>query len=150
MWACERRRFPGKIFGTEVCRSRRTSGRHIGNTTRQRDHALSTVFSKKRSSSTSGGARHACFFVVARPFPWEQLSIILLPSRYQRARLPLREEQGPKLPDAQWLCKKDSGYRGIWYWNEKVDSEYVYKYSGGLGTYCAPPLSVCYLCSGSG
>lgn len=47
------------------------------------------------------------------------------------------QEQGPKLPDAQWLCKKENGYRGIWYWNEKVDSEYVYKYSGGLGTYCA-------------
>lgn len=30
-----------------------------------------------------------------------------------------------------------SGYRGIWYSNEKTNNEYVYKYSGGLGTYCA-------------
>ncbi len=29
------------------------------------------------------------------------------------------------------------GYRGIWYFNGKSDDEYVYKYSGGLGTYCA-------------
>jgi hypothetical protein len=29
------------------------------------------------------------------------------------------------------------GYRGIWYSNEKTNNEYVYKYSGGLGTYCA-------------
>jgi len=33
--------------------------------------------------------------------------------------------------------KKADGYRGIWYYNQKTDSEYVYKYSGGLGTYCA-------------
>ncbi len=42
-----------------------------------------------------------------------------------------------KLPDAIWLCEKADGYRGIWYWNQKQDDEYVYKYSGGLGTYCA-------------
>ena len=29
------------------------------------------------------------------------------------------------------------GYRGIWYSNQAQDDEYVYKYSGGLGTYCA-------------
>jgi hypothetical protein len=29
------------------------------------------------------------------------------------------------------------GYRGIWYYNQKSGDEYVYKYSGGLGTYCA-------------
>ncbi|MBN1912218.1 MAG: BNR-4 repeat-containing protein [Pirellulales bacterium] len=31
------------------------------------------------------------------------------------------------------------GYQGIWYSNQKQD-EYVYKYSGGLGTYCAKHL----------
>jgi len=31
----------------------------------------------------------------------------------------------------------DDGYRGIWYSNEATHDEYVYKYSGGLGTYCA-------------
>lgn len=37
-----------------------------------------------------------------------------------------------------------SGYRGIWYANQPLDNEYVYKYSGGLGTYCAKhiPLAV--------
>ncbi len=32
---------------------------------------------------------------------------------------------------------RDSGYRGIWYMNQPSGDEYVYKYSGGLGTYCA-------------
>jgi len=32
---------------------------------------------------------------------------------------------------------KDDGYRGIWYMNQPSYDEYVYKYSGGLGTYCA-------------
>ena len=42
------------------------------------------------------------------------------------------------------LNQKDSGYRGIWYYNQKLDNEYVYKYSGGLGTYPANhyPFSV--------
>ena len=30
---------------------------------------------------------------------------------------------------------KDTGYRGIWYMNQPSGDEYVYKYSGGLGTY---------------
>ena len=32
---------------------------------------------------------------------------------------------------------KDNGYRGIWYCNTPIKNKYVYKYSGGLGTYCA-------------
>lgn len=35
------------------------------------------------------------------------------------------------------LNKKADGYRGIWYMNQPSNDEYVYKYSGGLGTYCA-------------
>src|SRR3989339_1735772 len=35
------------------------------------------------------------------------------------------------------LNLKDDGYRGIWYMNEPSNDVYVYKYSGGLGTYCA-------------
>lgn len=31
---------------------------------------------------------------------------------------------------------KYDGYRGIWYYNQRQDDEYVFKYSGGLGTYC--------------
>lgn len=36
------------------------------------------------------------------------------------------------------------GYRGIWYMNQPTGDEYVYKYSGGLGTYCAKhiPMAV--------
>ena len=33
--------------------------------------------------------------------------------------------------------EKDDGYRGIWYMNQPFKSIYRYKYSGGLGTYCA-------------
>ena len=35
------------------------------------------------------------------------------------------------------LNRKDTGYRGIWYMNQPSGDEYVYKYSAGLGTYCA-------------
>jgi hypothetical protein len=35
------------------------------------------------------------------------------------------------------LNLKDDGYRGIWYSNQPSHDEYVYKYSGGLGTYPA-------------
>lgn len=39
---------------------------------------------------------------------------------------------------------KADGYRGIWYFNQETKDEYVYKYSGGLGTYCADhiPMAV--------
>ena len=45
-------------------------------------------------------------------------------------------------PDAQpnagiLLNQKSDGYRGIWYMNQPLDNEYKFKYSGGLGTYCA-------------
>jgi len=32
---------------------------------------------------------------------------------------------------------KAGGFRGIWYYNQPSGDEYVYKYSGGMGTYCA-------------
>lgn len=32
---------------------------------------------------------------------------------------------------------KYDGYQGIWYMNQPLDNEYKFKYSGGLGTYCA-------------
>jgi hypothetical protein len=35
-----------------------------------------------------------------------------------------------------------SGYRGIWYANQATKDEYVYKYSGGLGTYCAKHIPI--------
>lgn len=39
---------------------------------------------------------------------------------------------------------REDGYRGIWYMNQPTGDEYVYKYSGGLGTYCAKhiPMAV--------
>ena len=46
--------------------------------------------------------------------------------------------------DVEWpnaepelILEKANGYNGIWYFNQPQDNEYVYKYSGGLGTYCA-------------
>jgi hypothetical protein len=39
--------------------------------------------------------------------------------------------------DSPAALPKDDGYRGIWYCNEPQKDEYVYKYSGGLGTYCS-------------
>src|SRR5690625_102622 len=33
------------------------------------------------------------------------------------------------------INRKENGYRGLWYKNTDLDNEYVYKYSGGLGTY---------------
>lgn len=40
-------------------------------------------------------------------------------------------------PASVTLNEKADGYRGIWYMNQPSNDEYVYKYSGGLGTYCA-------------
>ena len=53
-----------------------------------------------------------------------------------------KNEAGPELAasfvaDAELVCRKDDGYRGIWYSNQPQKDEYVYKYSGGLGTYCS-------------
>ncbi|MBL8293596.1 MAG: hypothetical protein JNN08_17240, partial [Bryobacterales bacterium] len=31
--------------------------------------------------------------------------------------------------------EKDDGYRGIWYFNQPSNDQYVYKYSGGFATY---------------
>jgi hypothetical protein len=43
----------------------------------------------------------------------------------------------PKYKPLVLLNTKDDGYRGIWYFNQGQKDEYVYKYSGGLGTYCS-------------
>jgi hypothetical protein len=37
----------------------------------------------------------------------------------------------------QVLNRQAEGYSGIWYQNTPLDNEYRFKYSGGLGTYCA-------------
>ena len=33
------------------------------------------------------------------------------------------------------INQKDEGYRGIWYYNQRSNDQYVYKYSGGFATY---------------
>jgi len=43
------------------------------------------------------------------------------------------------------LNKKADGYRGIWYMNQPSGDEFVYKYSGGLGTSCGFRFSPCRL-----
>ncbi|GAF84319.1 unnamed protein product, partial [marine sediment metagenome] len=54
----------------------------------------------------------------------------------------------PSPPDPDAPAKaypKADGYHGIWYCNQKTSDEYVYKYSGGLGTYCAKHIPLaCY------
>lgn len=49
------------------------------------------------------------------------------------------QSTAPARPSAepQKSIGTDDGYRGIWYSNQETGDEYVYKYSGGLGTYCA-------------
>lgn len=50
-------------------------------------------------------------------------------------------------PDNEGLLinEKGDGFRGIWYYNQKLpNSEYVYKYSGGLGTYCAKHIPLAW------
>jgi hypothetical protein len=48
------------------------------------------------------------------------------------------------LAGPETLNGRDTGYRGIWYMNQPSGDEYVFKYSGGLGTYCAKhrPLAI--------
>ncbi|MFQ6097265.1 MAG: BNR-4 repeat-containing protein, partial [Armatimonadota bacterium] len=53
---------------------------------------------------------------------------------------------------AQVLCAETArtplpradGYRGIWYCCQRLDSQYKYVYSGGLGTYCAKHIPFAY------
>jgi hypothetical protein len=42
------------------------------------------------------------------------------------------------------INQKADGYRGIWYFNQPSKDEYVYKYSGGLGTYCAKHIPMAW------
>ncbi len=35
------------------------------------------------------------------------------------------------------IANKANGFKGIWYMDQPSNDEYVYKYSGGMGTYCA-------------
>ena len=44
---------------------------------------------------------------------------------------------GSQYAPAELLNTKAGGFKGIWYMNQPSGDEYVYKYSGGMGTYCA-------------
>jgi hypothetical protein len=39
---------------------------------------------------------------------------------------------------------KEDGYRGIWYYNQPSNDEYVYKYSGGFATYPQQHIPIAY------
>lgn len=68
-----------------------------------------------------------CWVATTRPLIiWAQTTGVQKPSTDERNH-----------PAVQTLNQKAQGYRGIWYMNQPSDDEYVYKYSGGLGTYCA-------------
>lgn len=55
-------------------------------------------------------------------------------------------------PDAYWhdldelleMGTPGTGFNGIWYFNQESGDEYVYKYSGGLGTYCAKHIPMAW------
>jgi hypothetical protein len=60
-----------------------------------------------------------------------------------------RVKDGPELVKFQpmlavLLNRKLDGFRGIWYFNQPSKDEYVYKYSGGLGTYCAKHIPMAW------
>ncbi len=61
---------------------------------------------------------------------WSLMALIALPLATHLSAVGQRSDV--TAPNA-----KDTGYRGIWYMNQPLDNEYRYKYSGGLGTYCA-------------
>ncbi len=42
------------------------------------------------------------------------------------------------------INSKFNGFSGIWYYNQPSGDEYVYKYSGGLGTYCAKHIPMAW------
>ena len=48
-----------------------------------------------------------------------------------------RPQDDGRMSEPELLNRKAPGFRGIWYFNQPSHDEYVYKYSGGLGTYCA-------------
>ena len=60
-------------------------------------------------------------------------------------RLSVHEHLDPlKMNQNHKTLAKTDGYRGIWYFNQPSDDEYRYKYSGGLGTYCAKHIPLAY------
>ena len=60
------------------------------------------------------------------------LALVLLAAQEREISDPL-----PPAPRVEHVGSPATGFRGVWYANQPSGDEYVYKYSGGLGTYCA-------------
>jgi hypothetical protein len=72
---------------------------------------------------------------MARRFGITLLCAALFGTPLSAADKPGKPGSAAKL-DCPLILAKAEGYRGIWYANQPQKDEYVYKYSGGLGTYC--------------
>jgi hypothetical protein len=63
--------------------------------------------------------------------------LAILPALGLSARLSAAPAADDRYPDAILQNTKSAGYTGIWYYNQRQNDEYRWKYSGGLGTYCS-------------
>ncbi len=70
---------------------------------------------------------------------WKSLAQADLPAALVTIKAKPQEKKplSMEVPNDEYTSVKDDGYRGIWYSNQKQNDEYVYKYSGGMGTYCS-------------
>ncbi len=76
---------------------------------------------------------------------WKSLTPAELPAEWvtlkarsaAKTAAKIQQPFSQEAPNDEYTSVKDEGYRGIWYSNQKQNDEYVYKYSGGLGTYCS-------------
>jgi hypothetical protein len=91
-----------------------------GRKTLERDRDLAALWRSERANELGWTVT-----IPAGREPLETIASNLTAKRVERER--------PEL----LINRPDSGYRGIWYMNQPTGDEYVYKYSGGLGTYCA-------------
>ncbi len=72
----------------------------------------------------------ACLaMAISREYSWFLVFVAAIPQ--------ISNQSAAQTRQPVTLNQKADGYRGIWYMNQPSNDEYVYKYSGGLGTYCA-------------
>jgi len=66
-------------------------------------------------------------------------AMIFIAAAFSQQKEPQESEIHPdvRYAEAQYLLKKANGFKGIWYMNQPSNDKYVYKYSGGMGTYPA-------------
>ena len=60
-----------------------------------------------------------------------------MPSHLQSTRIAWTRLPSLLLGTEVTIKDKADEYRGIWYQNRPLKNEYKFRYSGGLGTYCA-------------